>query len=217
MRVSPPGCTPKRCSASKASARALRGAIAGDAGTDRAALPLQRSPACRLYRTDLEAGPRHDAASDELPRGVASQHARNALDRSARARSRPAYLNVQKIRMETRLDFDIDVPDRLRSTVIPPMMLATLVENIRDSRAGALPAGGRIHISAEEQANKLLVRVADNGRGPATHGARVSGFQHSRAPALGVRRRRPPAPRRRRRARRDRNARDPAFDGLSPP
>jgi sensor histidine kinase YesM len=76
-----------------------------------------------------------------------------------------AYLNVQKMRMETRLDFGIDVPERLLAIVVPPMMLATLVENAVIHGLSPLPAGGRIEISAEEHAGKLLVRVTDNGRG----------------------------------------------------
>ena len=119
----------------------------------------------RLYRTDLEAGRgmmRHLTSylAASLP---SMRETRSTLGRELALTT--AYLNVQKIRMETRLAFDIDVPDRLRSTVIPPMMLATLVENAVIHGLSPLPAGGRIHISAEEQAGKLFVRVADNGRG----------------------------------------------------
>jgi hypothetical protein len=119
----------------------------------------------RLYRTDHDLGRamlRHLTSylTASLP---SMRESRSTLGRELALTT--AYLNVQKIRMETRLDFDIDVPDRLRSSVLPPMMLATLVENAVIHGLSPLPAGGRIHISAEEQAGKLFVRVADNGRG----------------------------------------------------
>jgi sensor histidine kinase YesM len=67
--------------------------------------------------------------------------------------------------MEARLDFAVDVPERLRELVVPPMMLATLVENAVIHGLAPLPAGGRILIAAEERAGMLVLRVADNGRG----------------------------------------------------
>ena len=119
----------------------------------------------RLYRTDLVAG---RAMMRHLTSYLAASLPSMRESRSTLARElalTTAYLNVQKIRMETRLEFDIDVPERLRSTLVPPMMLATLVENAVIHGLSPLPAGGRIRISAEEQAGKLFVRVADNGRG----------------------------------------------------
>lgn len=119
----------------------------------------------RLYRTDHDQGRgmlRH--LTSYLAASLSSmRESRSTLGRELALTT--AYLNVQKIRMETRLDFDIDVPERLRRLVLPPMMLATLVENAVIHGLGPLPAGGRIRISAEEQGGKLLVRVADNGRG----------------------------------------------------
>jgi sensor histidine kinase YesM len=119
----------------------------------------------RLYRTDLAAGRgmmRHLTSylAASLP---GMRESRSTLGRELALTT--AYLNVQKMRMETRLDFGIDVPERLLGIVVPPMMLATLVENAVIHGLSPLPAGGRIEISAEEHAGKLLVRVTDNGRG----------------------------------------------------
>ncbi|MFL6591998.1 MAG: sensor histidine kinase, partial [Luteimonas sp.] len=40
-----------------------------------------------------------------------------------------AYLEIMKVRMGNRLDVQIDVPQTLRATPLPAMMLQTLVEN----------------------------------------------------------------------------------------
>ena len=40
-----------------------------------------------------------------------------------------AYLNIQKIRMDERLNFTIELPDALRQHPFPPMLLQPLVEN----------------------------------------------------------------------------------------
>ncbi len=119
----------------------------------------------RLYRTDRDLGRgmlRHLTSylAASLP---SMRESCSTLGRELALTT--AYLNVQKIRMDTRLDFVIDVPERLRSIVVPPMMLATLVENAVIHGLSPLPAGGCIRISAEEQAGKLFVRVDDNGRG----------------------------------------------------
>ena len=119
----------------------------------------------RLYRTDIGAGRgmmRHLTSYLEasLP---SMRESRSTLGREIALAT--AYLSVQKIRMEARLDFRIDVPERLRAATVPPMMLATLVENAVIHGLGPLPAGGCIRISAEECEGKLMVRVADDGQG----------------------------------------------------
>ncbi len=76
-----------------------------------------------------------------------------------------AYLSVHKIRMGERLDFDIDVPASLRTRVVPPMMIATLVENAVIHGLSPVPQGGRIRVVAHEIHGKLLVDVIDDGRG----------------------------------------------------
>ena len=76
-----------------------------------------------------------------------------------------AYLSVQKIRMESRLTFDVDVPAALKAAVVPPMMVATLVENAVIHGLSPLSSGGHIRISAYAKSGKLVLEVADNGRG----------------------------------------------------
>ena len=53
-----------------------------------------------------------------------------------------AYLGVQKIRMGTRLETSIDAPASLLAARVPPMMLATLVENAIKHGIAPLAEGG---------------------------------------------------------------------------
>jgi len=67
--------------------------------------------------------------------------------------------------MEDRLEFDIDVPIPLRTQAVPPMMIATLVENAIIHGLSPVPEGGRIRILARGLHGKLFVDVVDDGRG----------------------------------------------------
>ncbi len=76
-----------------------------------------------------------------------------------------AYLNVQKIRMGARLDVVVDVPAHLLPHAVPPMMLATLAENAIIHGVAPLPEGGAVSIAARAQDDRIVVEVADTGRG----------------------------------------------------
>jgi sensor histidine kinase YesM len=76
-----------------------------------------------------------------------------------------AYLNIQRIRMGSRLAFEIDIPDALRPTIVPPMMLTTLVENAIKHGLSPLPEGGKVRIRAREDGGYVCICVADTGQG----------------------------------------------------
>jgi LytS/YehU family sensor histidine kinase len=84
-----------------------------------------------------------------------------------------AYLGLQKIRMGERLQTSIEAPASLLSARVPPMMLATLVENAIKHGIGPLAEGGSILVKAERAegalhaggGDALRLTVADTGRG----------------------------------------------------
>lgn len=76
-----------------------------------------------------------------------------------------AYLAVLRIRMGTRLNFDVEVPAALGDHRFPPMILLTLVENAIKHGLNPTSRGGRIDIRARAIADVLEVRVADDGVG----------------------------------------------------
>jgi len=119
----------------------------------------------RLLRTDGDAG---RAMLVDLMRYLESALPRMRDDSSTLGREAElirAFLSVHQVRMGTRLQVHIDVPDDLGRRLVPPMMLLTLIENALKHGLSPLPEGGSISIVATEADGKLLLQVADTGRG----------------------------------------------------
>ena len=91
------------------------------------------------------------------------------------------YLALMAVRMGPRLSYALDLPDELRATPVPPLLLQPLVEN--SIRHGLEPkvAGGSINVQAQMLGSRLFLAVTDTGLGcdtsapPATT-ALTSGF-----------------------------------------
>ena len=91
------------------------------------------------------------------------------------------YLELMRMRMEERLQFDLQVPQGLRSARFPPMMLQSLVENAIRHGLEPKAEGGSISVRAEVQDGQLIVQVQDTGVGfapdaPGTSGAAGGGI-----------------------------------------
>jgi sensor histidine kinase YesM len=76
-----------------------------------------------------------------------------------------AYLSVIQIRMAARLVVTFQVPSEIRMARIPPLALATLVENAVKHGIAPLATGGSISVSASVKDGQLELTVADNGVG----------------------------------------------------
>jgi signal transduction histidine kinase len=118
----------------------------------------------RLYRTDPQAGAETIASLMRYLR-TAMPQVRNAIgslgDEMDLVR---AYLELYRIRMGSRLAFEIDVSAALHAHAFPPMLVMTLVENA--IRHGLEPAGGgRVLVRAWRQRDALEVEVSDDGVG----------------------------------------------------
>jgi len=75
------------------------------------------------------------------------------------------YLEILKVRMEERLQAQVDVSEGLYSADFPPMMLQSLVENAIKHGLEPKADGGSLTVSAEVAHGKLQVSVADTGVG----------------------------------------------------
>lgn len=76
-----------------------------------------------------------------------------------------AYLEILQIRMGSRLQTQIDVPEELKSIPFPTMMLQTLVENSIKHGLEPKSGGGTIWVLARTSEKGVAVTVADDGRG----------------------------------------------------
>ncbi len=76
-----------------------------------------------------------------------------------------SYLEIQKVRYEDILEFEIDVPETVTGSPIPKITLQPLVENALYHGIKNRRGGGRISITGEETENAVLLRVSDNGAG----------------------------------------------------
>jgi signal transduction histidine kinase len=75
------------------------------------------------------------------------------------------YLEIMRMRMGNRLTFTVDVPDHLRATEVPPLLLLTLVENAVKHGIAPRVEGGEIALRAREDTAMIELEVADTGAG----------------------------------------------------
>jgi sensor histidine kinase YesM len=78
-----------------------------------------------------------------------------------------AYLNILRMRMGSRLAFEIAVPDALREHPFPPVLLISVVENAVTHGLEPQAEGGTVRIEARRQGDRLIVGVSDSGVGTA--------------------------------------------------
>ncbi len=81
------------------------------------------------------------------------------------------YLELMQIRMGDRLRTRLSLPDELAALPVPPLLLQPLVENAIKHGIEPQLHGGRIEISAERSAGRLLLSVLDTGAGLASTAA----------------------------------------------
>ena len=79
------------------------------------------------------------------------------------------YLELLKIRMGDRLQFEFDIEENLQSASLPPMLLQPIVENAIKHGLEPKVEGGRVRVSARRSGETMVVTVADNGLGFSDH------------------------------------------------
>lgn len=75
------------------------------------------------------------------------------------------YLSIFKMRLGSRLDFSMDIPEELLKLSFPPMLLQPLVENAVKHGIEPKIEGGRIEVRAERTNGLLRLTVSDTGLG----------------------------------------------------
>ena len=75
------------------------------------------------------------------------------------------YLDIERIRFADRLAITVDVPESALGARVPPFSLQPLVENAIRHGVSRRPLGGQVVVSARQVADRLQLRVTDDGPG----------------------------------------------------
>ena len=76
-----------------------------------------------------------------------------------------SYMNIFKVRMGNRLQYQVDVPDTIENIPCPPMLIQPLVENAIKHGLEPKIEGGKVFISGKENEEILRLEIADTGVG----------------------------------------------------
>lgn len=76
-----------------------------------------------------------------------------------------AYLDIERARLGPRLETHIQVPEEVRSFLIPVLSVQPLVENAVQHGVAAQSGPGRIHLTARAVGQELIVTIEDSGPG----------------------------------------------------
>ncbi len=79
-----------------------------------------------------------------------------------------AYLEIQKIRMQGRLEYTIDIDSSLNDVPLQPLLVQPLVENAIKHGIDPMEDGGTIHITTRANGPYVEIEIADTGGGPDT-------------------------------------------------
>jgi len=77
------------------------------------------------------------------------------------------YLEIEKIRFEERLRVRVRVDPEALDGLLPAFALQPLVENAVRHGIGPLESGGSLAIDGRRANGRLIVRITDDGAGPA--------------------------------------------------
>ena len=74
-----------------------------------------------------------------------------------------SYLSFQRLLLNEKLQYEIDIPEELSECVMPKLLIQPLVENA--IKYGIDEQGGEIWVSLRREGDHLIFEVRDNGKG----------------------------------------------------
>ncbi len=86
------------------------------------------------------------------------------------------YLDLEKIRFEERLNYNIKTDSKAAKTEIPPMMVQTLVENGIKHGISKKTSGGKISVNSFIEDSKLHILITNTGQFSAEDLKNATGF-----------------------------------------
>jgi hypothetical protein len=119
----------------------------------------------RLQRTEQPAGAQMLASFVEYLRRTLPLLDRPSVPLAQELALLRAYLDIVTVRMSGRLVVAFDIDDASQAAEVPPLVVATLVENAIRHGLTPAPAGGRLTIRARAEATRFEIVVEDTGVG----------------------------------------------------
>lgn len=101
---------------------------------------------------------------------------RKLIDFSDEIKTVKDYLDLEAIRLEERLNVNIDISPDADSYQIPPLMIQTLVENGIKHGVATLTKGGNISLKAWQEEDQLRIQIRNSGQYANGHGKNNSGY-----------------------------------------
>ena len=74
-----------------------------------------------------------------------------------------SYLELERVRLEDRLETTLEVDPALSDELVPPLVLQTLVENAVKHGISLRPNGGHIRVTAKRSSRELHLEVGNSG------------------------------------------------------
>jgi Histidine kinase/Histidine kinase-, DNA gyrase B-, and HSP90-like ATPase len=118
-----------------------------------------------LVETDPPAASRMLDSLIRYLRAALPQMRENATTLRREIEMARAFLEIQRVRMGSRLEYAIEVPPQALDMPFPPMMLLSLVENAIKHGADPCCESVAVTLRASHAEGRLTVSVADTGEG----------------------------------------------------
>jgi len=120
-----------------------------------------------LMYTDTEAADRMMTRLSDLLRSTIGNNGAQEVTLREELAFVERYLEIEKIRFEERLRVRVRVDAEALDGLLPAFALQPLVENAVRHGIGPLEAGGSLAIDGRRANGRLVVRITDDGAGPA--------------------------------------------------
>jgi signal transduction histidine kinase len=122
-----------------------------------------------LMRTDVDAADRMmDRLGSLLRMALETSHSQQvALKDELELLQR--YLDIEQVRFGSRLSVTMRIDPEVLDAQVPNFLLQPLVENAVRHGIAPHPRPGRVLVEASRHGNRLVLKIADNGEGVASH------------------------------------------------
>ncbi len=118
-----------------------------------------------LMEIDVKKAQKVTARLGDLLRGILEQDSRVFVSLEEELDYVKTYLEIERVRFEDRLNFQIDVEEGSEGFQVPLLIIQPLVENAIKHGIAKISRGGTVLVHARLIGKGLVVKVSDDGRG----------------------------------------------------